>query len=185
MDSSQKQTKIPQDSEVEFPGRRSFLTMLLGIGSALIGGLLAVPLLRFTLHPLFSKTTETAWSEVGKSEELLAATGPVKRLVQIDQRDGWRKLVSEKAVYVIKGDDKKLRVFSTICSHLGCSISWREGQNQFVCPCHVGTFGPDGKLISGPPPRSMDELESKIEDGVLKVRYQYFRQLVSTKEVLA
>ena len=31
----------------------------------------------------------------------------------------------------------------------------------------------------------MDELESKVEDGVLKVRYQFFRQLIATKEVLA
>ena len=31
----------------------------------------------------------------------------------------------------------------------------------------------------------MDDLECKVEDGILKVRYQYFRQLVATKEVLA
>ena len=31
----------------------------------------------------------------------------------------------------------------------------------------------------------MDDLESKVEGGVLKVRYQYFRQLIPTKEVLA
>jgi hypothetical protein len=31
----------------------------------------------------------------------------------------------------------------------------------------------------------MDDLEFKIEDGILKVRYQYFRQLVATKEVLS
>jgi hypothetical protein len=31
----------------------------------------------------------------------------------------------------------------------------------------------------------MDDLESRVENGVLKVRYQYFRQLIPTKEVLA
>jgi hypothetical protein len=30
----------------------------------------------------------------------------------------------------------------------------------------------------------MDELESKVEDGRLKARYQFFRQLVATKEVI-
>ena len=145
--SSKKQKTATSDSEVEFPGRRSFLMMLLGIGSALVGGLLSVPLLRFALHPLFSKTTETGWSEVGKIEEFATINTPIKRLVRMEQRDGWRKLVSEKAVYVIKGEDKKLRLLSPICSHLGCSISWREGQKQFVCPCHMGTFGPDGKRV--------------------------------------
>jgi hypothetical protein len=28
----------------------------------------------------------------------------------------------------------------------------------------------------------MDELESKVENGVLKVRFQYFRQLDAEKE---
>jgi hypothetical protein len=31
----------------------------------------------------------------------------------------------------------------------------------------------------------MDALESKVENGVLKVRYQYFRQLVANKEAMA
>jgi hypothetical protein len=31
----------------------------------------------------------------------------------------------------------------------------------------------------------MDELDVMVEGGRLKVRYQYFRQLVPTKEVLA
>jgi hypothetical protein len=31
----------------------------------------------------------------------------------------------------------------------------------------------------------MDSLESTVEDGVLKVRYQYFRQIVPNKEVMA
>jgi len=31
----------------------------------------------------------------------------------------------------------------------------------------------------------MDELDSTVEDGRLKVRYQYFRQLVTTREIIA
>ena len=164
--------------------RRSFLGALLGVGSAAVGALLSVPLIRFAMHPLLSKTTETAWADVGSLDELSSITAPVKRLVTVEHRDGWRKVVSEKPVYVIKSDAGKLQVLSPICSHLGCSISWRESQNQFVCPCHVGIFSADGTRISGPTPRSMDELESKVENGKLKVRYQYFRQLISTKEVL-
>ena len=163
--------------------RRSFFGALIGVGSAAVGALLSVPLIRFAIHPLLSKTTETAWSEVGSLDELSSINAPVKRLVTVEHRDGWRKVVSEKPVYVVK-DAGTLRVLSPICSHLGCSISWRESQNKFVCPCHVGIFSSDGTRISGPAPRSMDELESKVENGRLKVRYQYFRQLIPTKEVL-
>jgi hypothetical protein len=31
----------------------------------------------------------------------------------------------------------------------------------------------------------MDSLDSKGVDGVLKVRYQYFRQIIAAKEVMA
>ena len=43
----------------------------------------------------------------------------------------------------------------------------------------------DGTRFRGPAPRSMDDLDSKVENGMLKVRYQYFRQLIPTKEALS
>jgi hypothetical protein len=46
-------------------------------------------------------------------------------------------------------------------------------------------FAADGKLLGGPPPRSMDRLQTKVEDGILKTQYQFFRQLTRTKEELA
>jgi menaquinol-cytochrome c reductase iron-sulfur subunit len=166
-------------------GRRSFLGFLLSAGGASVGALLSVPLLRFVLHPLIRGTIPMSWTEVGSVEELASASEPVKRLVKIEQRDGWRKIVSEKALYVCKDANGQLRAFSSICPHLGCSISWHEEKNNFVCPCHNGQFTADGKLLGGPPPRGMDLLESKVEDGKLMVHYQYFRQLVPNKEVLA
>ena len=172
-------------SEPAFPGRRSFLGVLLGVGAVSVGALLSVPLVRFALHPVLAKTTETAPSDLGAIEEFSSITSPVKRLITVEQRDGWRKIISEKSVYVTKSADGQLRVLSSICPHLGCSIPWNEAKGQFVCPCHVGVFAPDGALIAGPPPRAMDELETKIECGRLKVRYQYFRQLVPAKEVIA
>lgn len=170
---------------VESISRRSFLGVLLGFGTVVVGAALSVPLLRFALHPLLTTTTKTDWSDVGKVDELKSLTAPVKKLITVEQRDGWRKIASEKAVYVLSTKDGALRVLSPICPHLGCSIPWSEGKQQFVCPCHNAVFGLDGKRMAGPAPRSMDDLESKVEEGTLKVRYQYFRQLIATKEVLA
>lgn len=167
------------------PGRRSFLGVLLGVGAASVGAALSVPLVRFALHPTLARTTETVWSDLGLPDELAGITAPVKRVITVEQRDGWRKVVSEKSVYVTKSADGRLRVLSSVCPHLGCTVAWNEARGQFVSPCHNGVFAPDGALISGPPRRAMDELETKIEDGRLKVRYQYFRQLVATKEMIA
>jgi menaquinol-cytochrome c reductase iron-sulfur subunit len=170
---------------VEPMTRRSFLGVLLGFGTVVVGAALSVPLIRFALHPLLTKTTEIGWSDIGKIEEFASLTAPLKKLITVDQRDGWRKIVSEKAIYVLPIKDGVLRVLSPICPHLGCSIPWIEAQQQFVCPCHTAIFTLDGTRVSGPAPRSMDDLQSKIDNGMLKVRYQYFRQLIPTKEVLA
>jgi menaquinol-cytochrome c reductase iron-sulfur subunit len=171
--------------QVKSINRRSFLGVLLGFGAVVVGAALSIPLLRFALHPLLTKTTDIGWSDIGKIEEFASLKAPMKKLITVDQRDGWRKIVSEKAIYILPAKDGVLRVLSPICPHLGCSIPWIEAKQQFVCPCHTAIFTLDGTRVSGPSPRPMDDLESKVENGVLKVRYQYFRQLIPTKEVLA
>jgi menaquinol-cytochrome c reductase iron-sulfur subunit len=164
--------------------RRSFLGALLGVGSVFVGGLLSVPLIRFALFPMLRRTTELKSSPVGALGEFSALHEPVMRTIQIEQVDGWRKAVSEKAVYITKDQQGQLRVLTSVCPHLGCTVPWNKEKNQFVCPCHGATFTPDGTRISGPSQRGMDTLETSVENGQLLVRFQYFRQLVSDKEVI-
>jgi menaquinol-cytochrome c reductase iron-sulfur subunit len=165
--------------------RRSFLGVLVGFGTVVVGAALSVPLIRFALHPLLTKTTEIGWSDVGKIDEFAALIAPAKRLIKVEQLDAWRKIISEKPVYVVPANNGTVRVLSPVCPHLGCTVPWNEAKQEFICPCHVAVFAEDGGLISGPARRSMDELNSKVEDGMLKVRYQYFRQLIPQKEALS
>jgi menaquinol-cytochrome c reductase iron-sulfur subunit len=164
--------------------RRSFLGVLLGLGSVFVGGLLSVPLIRFALFPLLRRTTELKSSPVGEIDEFASLTEPVLKTIQIEQVDGWRKTISEKAVYVTKDSHAQLRVLSSICPHLGCTLPWNKEKKEFICPCHGGTFTADGSRVSGPSRRGMDTLETTVQDGQLQVRFQYFRQLVSDKEVI-
>jgi menaquinol-cytochrome c reductase iron-sulfur subunit len=164
--------------------RRSFLGALLGVGSVFVGGLLSVLLIRFALFPLIRRTTEVKSSPVGAMSEFSALTEPALRTIQIEQVDGWRKTISEKAVYVTSDKEGKVRVLTSVCPHLGCTVPWNKEKNQFVCPCHGATFTKDGGRVSGPSLRGMDTLESSVQDGQLLVRFQYFRQLVSDKEVI-
>lgn len=163
--------------------RRSFLGVLLGLGSLFIGGLLSVPLVRFALFPLIRRTTDLKSSPVGEVSEFSEGE-PVLKTIQIEQVDGWRKAVSEKPVYVTKDSQGKLRVLSSICPHLGCTVPWDKDKKEFVCPCHGAVYAADGARISGPALRGMDELETSVEDGQLMVKFQYFRQLVPDKEII-
>jgi menaquinol-cytochrome c reductase iron-sulfur subunit len=173
------------ERQTVLPDRRSFLAGLLATGTAVVGTLLAIPLLRFTLHPVLARTTEKSWADVGNVDEFQNIDAPVKKLVIIEQRDGWRKTIAEKPVYVAKDTNGDLIVLSAVCTHLGCTVPWAEKEKKFVCPCHLGVFSSDGKLLGGPPPRDMDRLQTKVEDRVLKTQYQFFRQLTRNKEELA
>ena len=154
-------------------------------GAAGVGALLALPVVKFVLHPVLAQTAEKSWSEVGSTDEFQSLPAPVKKLVQIEQLDGWRRTVLQKPVYVVRDAAGQLAVLSAVCTHLGCSVPWIEEQNRFVCPCHKGMFDPTGKVIGGPAPRNMDALPMKVEDGVVKIQYQFFRQLSPNKEVVA
>jgi menaquinol-cytochrome c reductase iron-sulfur subunit len=168
----------------EFPGRRSFLVVLLGVGTAAVGALLAVPLIIYATDPLFRKTSGTSWSDAGPASQFDSITQPADPVLSIETTDGWRIVASQKPVYVLPAGVGEHRVLSPVCPHLGCEVEWRDGQKRFYCPCHGSVFAEDGSLISGPAPRGMDYLNSKVQDGKLMVEYQYFRLLVPYRQVM-
>jgi quinol---cytochrome c reductase iron-sulfur subunit, bacillus type len=165
--------------------RRSFFGALLAVGSAGMGALLAVPVLRYVLYPLYAKATGTEWSEVGDLSEFVNTKGPVRKTITFTQRDGWREVVSAQSVYVSRNDKGELAVLSAICPHLGCSVSWQASSDKFVCPCHGGEFKADGQHVFGPPPRAMDQLPTQLKDGKLQVHFEYFRSNVPNQEKIS
>jgi Rieske Fe-S protein len=61
---------------------------------------------------------------------------------------------------------------SSTCPHLGCQVRW-EGQNdRYFCPCHNGTFDPEGKATGGPPGdagQSLPRYGLIVEKGLLYI----------------
>src|SRR5271170_7868145 len=171
--------------KVSGPGRRSFVVALFALSGAAVSALLAFPLVRFVTYPLRKSATATTWSDVGPVQDFASLTAPTAKTITLERRDAWQTTSSQTAVYVLPPKAGQFTILSPICPHLGCSVRWVDTEDKFICPCHSGSFTATGERIAGPPPRSMDSLESKVEGGVLKVRYQYFRQIVPNKEVMA
>jgi menaquinol-cytochrome c reductase iron-sulfur subunit len=164
--------------------RRSFLGFLLTAIGGVIGATMTIPLVRFAAFPLRGRAGQVSWSDVGKIEEFQSLNTPVAHTIDIQTIEGWRSSVVQNNVYIVPNGSGSLKVLSSVCPHLGCAVRWVAKQDRFICPCHGGTFTSSGERVSGPPLRGMDALESKVEDGVLKVRFQYFRQLDANKEPL-
>ena len=52
----------------------------------------------------------------------------------------------------IRTESGELRAFSAICTHLNCTVQFREDLGHLWCACHNGHFDLSGRNISGPPP---------------------------------
>lgn len=59
---------------------------------------------------------------------------------------------------------------STVCTHLGCTPNWLEGEQKFKCPCHGSGFYKNGVNFEGPAPRPLERVGIRLaEDGMLEV----------------
>jgi Rieske Fe-S protein len=59
---------------------------------------------------------------------------------------------------------------SSTCPHLGCRVHWESPNQRFFCPCHNGTFDPQGRATGGPPKAAGQDLPRyplRIERGLL------------------
>jgi len=57
--------------------------------------------------------------------------------------------------YLINNDDELLALY-TRCTHQGCTVGWKSGEQRFACPCHGSKFDRRGVRTDGPAKRPLD-----------------------------
>lgn len=72
-------------------------------------------------------------------------------------------------VYISRLEDGGFLALWQRCTHLGCTVPWREDEGLFHCPCHSSLFNRKGEVIGGPAPRPLDLFSLRSEDGELVV----------------
>jgi cytochrome b6-f complex iron-sulfur subunit len=162
-------------------GRRRFMLLLPFGVLAGIAGTMVTAAFRF-LRPLSGSTTAAArWVDIGPLSKLKGDKPLLKRLIT-EQQTGWATSREEHFVYVLPGKDNT--VLSCVCPHEGCNVSWSEGQDGFICPCHDSFFAADGSRVKGPARRGLDPLPTREQNGVLQVQYVSFVNNTEQREVL-
>ncbi len=78
------------------------------------------------------------------------------------------------APVLLQRQNDRVWALSLICTHLGCRAHWEANRSRVFCPCHDGVFDPQGRVVSGPPPRPLDRYEVELVAGgvYLKMREQ-------------
>ncbi len=152
------ETKKQVNSDIDQPdhGRRGFLTkILLGLGGLAIVEAIAV----FTVFLKPRKRTAKG-GEFGSLIEAGAAENFTPGTVTAFARGHF---------FLSRLEDGGFLAFSRRCTHLGCTVSWDDKQNKFLCPCHSSSFDIKGAVINPPAPRALDLFPVFIENEIVKV----------------
>ena len=182
--SSEPESKPPSGNGENRTSRRT-LAIATALGACAVAAAAAVPAIALVVAPLQQKKGGGRWVRTVKLDQL--RDGEPRRVAIVDdRRDAWtiERNVELGSVWLVREGDK-VRAFSAVCPHLGCSVNAvpaTEGKGAgFACPCHTSSFDPAGKRTSGPSPRDLDTLETKIEDGHVAVDFRRFRIGVEQK----
>ena len=156
--------------------RRDFIKGTTAVVGGLIGALIGIPSAAFLLSPAMKS---------GAEPDALIALGQIGNYpIGIPTRfdftqtkvNGWERTATNYGLYVVRKNESEVRVFSDICTHLGCRVTWHADQEHYISPCHDGHFDILGNVISGPPPRPLDEFVTKIEGGELFVQLPHIKR---------
>jgi Rieske Fe-S protein len=124
------------------------LSWLLGGGALASMISFLYPVIRFLNPPLI---TEAAVNEAsgGKVQDLKPNSGKIVRF-------------GSKPALLVRVSDTEWKAFSAVCTHLNCTVQYRDSTQQIWCACHNGTYDMNGRVVSGPPPNPLEEYAVNI-----------------------
>ncbi|MGA2182933.1 MAG: ubiquinol-cytochrome c reductase iron-sulfur subunit [Bryobacteraceae bacterium] len=128
--------------------RRTMLWWLLGGGALASMASFLYPVIRFLNPPLI---TEAAVNEVsgGKVQDLKPNSGKIVKF-------------GNKPALLVRVSETEWKAFSAVCTHLNCTVQYRDSTRQIWCACHNGTYDMNGRVVSGPPPNPLEEYAVNI-----------------------
>jgi len=149
--------------------RRAFLFKLAVGLNAVVGAVLAVPLVGYLLGPAMQKDSkEGSWVSLGPVSDFSAGE---TRLVNFESpvRSLGDGQTAKVACWVRRISEQKFQVFAINCAHLGCPVHWFAQSRLFLCPCHGGAYYEDGSKAAGPPERGLFEYRYKLSGNTLTI----------------
>jgi len=155
--------------------RRDFIKAITASVGGLIGLSIGLPTIVYLLSPSFREVEDDSIIDLGSLENYPAGI-PTRTEFTRTRINGWERTATSYGLYVVRRNESDVRVFSDICTHLGCRVTWHPDQGHYISPCHNGHFDVLGNVVSGPPPRPLDEHVTKIENGNLLVVLPAFKR---------
>jgi Rieske Fe-S protein len=128
--------------------RRRFVDVLLGGGFLATAVAFLYPVLRYLVPPKAS--------DLGSDVVIAGRVGELKpnsgKIFRFGNRPG----------LLIRSSSGEYRAMSATCTHLSCTVQYRDDLRQVWCACHNGKYDLNGRNISGPPPRPLEDFEVQV-----------------------
>jgi Rieske Fe-S protein len=129
--------------------RRRWVTWLLGTSVGATIAAFVYPIVRYLIPPEASEPSLTEFELEVKASDVRPNSG---RIVP----------VGGKPVLLFRTAGGELKALTAKCTHLDCTVQYREARSDIWCACHNGTYDTKGMNVSGPPPRPLKSLEVKV-----------------------
>ena len=135
--------------------RRDFLNYIIGLGLlGWLGGIL-YPLYLY-LKPPKAPEVDVKNISLGKADDLNKDSGNIFKF-------------GNKPGILLKTPEGEIKAFSAVCTHLDCTVQYKQDEHLIWCACHNGRYDLNGKNISGPPPRPLTPFNVTIQKGEIFV----------------
>jgi len=133
----------------ENKSKRDFLQWVLAGGATAFLGAVLYPVFAYLIPPKQAEV-EVSSVKAGKLSEMEKESGKIIKF-------------GTKPVILIRTANDEVRAFSATCTHLDCTVQFRKDFGMIWCACHNGKYDLNGRNISGPPPRPLDEFRVVIQ----------------------
>jgi menaquinol-cytochrome c reductase iron-sulfur subunit len=150
--------------------RRDFVKLVTTSIGGIISAMVGLPIIGYLLSPAMRNDEVSDVIALGPLENYPIGIPTPFSFIQ-KRINGWENTTTVIGMYVVRKDDGAVRVFSDICTHLGCLVTWKPDIEEYLSPCHDGHFDIEGLVTHGPPPRPLDEFQTNVENGKLYIMY--------------
>jgi Rieske Fe-S protein len=130
--------------------RRGFVNLLMGSGFGAMAVWMLYPVVRFLIPPKGGEPTIASVTLPWKPAEVKTNSG---RIFKFGSQPG----------ILVKTPAGELRAFAATCTHLNCTVQYREEKQDIWCACHNGIYDLNGKNVSGPPPRPLEGYKVNVK----------------------
>jgi len=136
--------------------RKGFVDWLLGTSAG--GFLVAVfyPVIRYIIPPELPESAVNSVTLPFAPSDMPTNSG---RIFKFGNKPG----------ILVETPGGELRAFSAICTHLECTVQYRDDLGEIWCACHNGHYDLNGKNIAGPPPRPLDRYDVNVRGDQIVV----------------